>query len=82
MLAGILSSLAPCQPAWSRMRMAWVSRSNFGGDLVEMKLHGSLLQAGSTRATPAPRSGQTCTEQVGRLGGRLGDVSPSEPSAR
>jgi hypothetical protein len=35
------------------------ARSDFGCDFIEVKLHSSVLQAGSTRAAPAPRSGQT-----------------------
>ena len=35
------------------------ARSDFGCDLIEVKSIALVLQAGSTRAAPAPRSGQT-----------------------
>ena len=39
-LGGVLSALAPCQPAWSKIRMACVRGAILGGDVVEMDLHG------------------------------------------
>ena len=68
MLLGILSSLAPCQPASSRMRIALSTCGHSCSDLIEMKLHGFGVAEREDESSAGSVFGTYRTEQVGRLG--------------
>ena len=59
MFDGVLSDLAPCQPAWSKIRMAWACGATLAAMSSRWNCMASALQTGRTRPEPFPCSGQT-----------------------